>query len=33
MRATTNLSMAVRLGLIHNGRVLIIEQDPHDASE
>ena len=29
MRGTTNLSMAVRLGLIHADRVLVIEQDPH----
>ena len=29
MRATTNLAMAVRLGLVRDGRVLIIEQDPH----
>jgi hypothetical protein len=30
MRATTNVAMAVRLGLIHRDRLLVIEQDPHD---
>lgn len=32
MRATTNVAMAVRLGLIHRDRLLVIEQDPHDAT-
>ncbi|GBF87615.1 hypothetical protein Rsub_00326 [Raphidocelis subcapitata] len=29
MRCTTNVPMAVRLGLLHGDRILVIEQDPH----